>query len=184
MLPFLGVEKLQLCYSAQSFLPCRLRIDTRLSAFFGRAWDEAGWQMTEQFPLKKHCRAHTPVSQIVPLFFSLCSYIHTHMHTHTHTHTHMHTHAHAHAHMHRGALKRAQLLLSMKHGMARLDNVWGIGGGQRPVMFLVSKVSHVQGWQSDGTLCTLFQPLMFSISMRCKSALPKAMNYLLFLEAS
>ena len=40
----------------------------------------------------------------------------------------------------RAALKRAKLLLSMKHGMARLDNVWGVGGGQRPVMFLISKV--------------------------------------------
>lgn len=40
----------------------------------------------------------------------------------------------------RAAIKRAQLLLSIKHGMARLDNVWGVGGGQRPVMFLISKV--------------------------------------------
>ena len=40
------------------------------------------------------------------------------------------------------ALKRAQLLLTMKHGIARLDNVWGIGGGQRPVMFIISKVSN------------------------------------------
>lgn len=40
----------------------------------------------------------------------------------------------------RRALKRAKLLLSMKHGLARLDNVWGMGGGQRPVMFLISKV--------------------------------------------
>ena len=35
---------------------------------------------------------------------------------------------------------RAKLLLSMKHGLARLDNVWGVGGGQRPVMYLVNKV--------------------------------------------
>ena len=40
----------------------------------------------------------------------------------------------------RDALKRAKMLLSMKHGLARLDNVWGIGGGQRPVMYLVNKV--------------------------------------------
>jgi programmed cell death protein 4 len=39
------------------------------------------------------------------------------------------------------ALKRAQLLLNIKHGMARLDNVWGVGGGQRPVMFLISKMN-------------------------------------------
>ena len=28
----------------------------------------------------------------------------------------------------------------MKHGIARLDNVWGVGGGQRPVMFIIGKV--------------------------------------------
>lgn len=39
------------------------------------------------------------------------------------------------------ALRRAELLLSMKHGLARLDNVWGVGGGQRPVMFIIGKVS-------------------------------------------
>ena len=44
------------------------------------------------------------------------------------------------AHTCSSALKRAQLLLNIKHGMARLDNVWGVGGGQRPVMFLISKV--------------------------------------------
>lgn len=38
------------------------------------------------------------------------------------------------------ALERAKMLIHMKHGMARLDNVWGVGGGQRPVMFLISKV--------------------------------------------
>ncbi len=38
-------------------------------------------------------------------------------------------------------MKRAQLLLGMKHGIARLDNVWGVGGGQRPVRFLVGKMN-------------------------------------------
>lgn len=37
-------------------------------------------------------------------------------------------------------MERAKMLITMKHGMARLDNVWGVGGGQRPVMFLISKV--------------------------------------------
>ena len=41
---------------------------------------------------------------------------------------------------HRAALKRAGLLLSMKHGIARLDNVWGVGGGQRPVVHLTNKM--------------------------------------------
>jgi len=35
------------------------------------------------------------------------------------------------------ALARADVLLSMKHGMTRLDNVWGVGGGLRPVHSLV-----------------------------------------------
>lgn len=38
-------------------------------------------------------------------------------------------------------MERAKVLITMKHGMARLDNVWGVGGGQRPVMFLIGKVS-------------------------------------------
>lgn len=35
------------------------------------------------------------------------------------------------------ALTRADILLNMKHGMTRLDNVWGVGGGLRPVTSLV-----------------------------------------------
>ncbi len=42
--------------------------------------------------------------------------------------------------LHSDAMKRAKLLLSMKHSIARLDNVWGVGGGQRPVMCLINKV--------------------------------------------
>lgn len=38
------------------------------------------------------------------------------------------------------ALKNADTLLSMKHGMVRLDNVWGVGGGVRPVKYLVKKI--------------------------------------------
>jgi len=42
-----------------------------------------------------------------------------------------------------GAVKslcRADMLLSMKHGLVRLDNVWGVGGGIRPVKYLVKKI--------------------------------------------
>lgn len=39
------------------------------------------------------------------------------------------------------AMERAKMLISMKHGLARLDNVWGVGGGQRPVMFLIGKMN-------------------------------------------
>lgn len=38
------------------------------------------------------------------------------------------------------ALRRADTLLSMKHGMVRLDNVWGVGGGVRPVKYLIKKI--------------------------------------------
>jgi programmed cell death protein 4 len=30
------------------------------------------------------------------------------------------------------------MLLNMKHGMVRLDNVWGVGGSIKPVKYLVS----------------------------------------------
>lgn len=37
-------------------------------------------------------------------------------------------------------LSRAESLLSMRHGMVRLDNVWGVGGGTRPVKYLVRQM--------------------------------------------
>jgi programmed cell death protein 4 len=40
----------------------------------------------------------------------------------------------------RRALTKAETLLSMKHGLVRLDNVWGVGGGVRPVKYLVKKI--------------------------------------------
>lgn len=39
------------------------------------------------------------------------------------------------------ALDRAAVLLTMKREMVRLDNVWGVGGGLRPVKHLVKEVS-------------------------------------------
>ena len=41
------------------------------------------------------------------------------------------------------ALEKAQILLTMKHGIAHLHNVWGVGGGNRPVKNLKNKVSEV-----------------------------------------
>ena len=40
----------------------------------------------------------------------------------------------------REALNVANKYLSSKHGIVRLDNVWGIGGGTRPVKQLIKKV--------------------------------------------
>lgn len=39
------------------------------------------------------------------------------------------------------ALEKAEVLLSMNHGIAHLDNIWGIGGGNRPVKYLINKMA-------------------------------------------
>uniref|UniRef100_A0AAY4A4L3 Programmed cell death protein 4 n=1 Tax=Denticeps clupeoides TaxID=299321 RepID=A0AAY4A4L3_9TELE len=41
----------------------------------------------------------------------------------------------------RAALDRASVLLSMKKEIVRLDNVWGVGGGQRPVKHLIKEMN-------------------------------------------
>ncbi|XP_022541986.1 programmed cell death protein 4a [Astyanax mexicanus] len=41
----------------------------------------------------------------------------------------------------RAALDRASVLLTMKREMVRLDNVWGVGGGQRPVRHLIKEMN-------------------------------------------
>ncbi|KAM3956847.1 programmed cell death protein 4-like [Aphomia sociella] len=38
------------------------------------------------------------------------------------------------------ALHRAETLLSMKQGLVRLDNIWGVGGGIRPVKSLIRQI--------------------------------------------
>ena len=43
------------------------------------------------------------------------------------------------------------MLLSMNQGMAHLDNIWGCGGGNRPVVSLTNKVRLLQVWS-----CALF----------------------------
>lgn len=51
----------------------------------------------------------------------------------------------------RVALDRAAVLLRMKKEIVRLDNVWGVGGGQRPVKHLIKEVKSQQtGRSSDG----------------------------------
>lgn len=40
----------------------------------------------------------------------------------------------------RAALEKAEVLLSMNQGMAHLDNIWGCGGGNRPVVSLTNKI--------------------------------------------
>ncbi|ESO11158.1 hypothetical protein HELRODRAFT_91647 [Helobdella robusta] len=38
------------------------------------------------------------------------------------------------------ALDKANVLITMKQGMAHLDNIWGVGGGNRPVKYLTNKM--------------------------------------------
>ncbi|KAI5634631.1 MA3 domain-containing protein [Phthorimaea operculella] len=38
------------------------------------------------------------------------------------------------------AIHRADTLLSMKQGLVRLDNIWGVGGGIRPVKWLIRQI--------------------------------------------
>jgi len=40
----------------------------------------------------------------------------------------------------RQALDKADVLLNMKHGLVRLDEIWGAGGGNRPVKYLKKKM--------------------------------------------
>jgi programmed cell death protein 4 len=40
----------------------------------------------------------------------------------------------------KSALEKAEVLLSMNHGIAHLDSIWGCGGGNRPVMLLSNKI--------------------------------------------
>ncbi|CAB3387160.1 Hypothetical predicted protein [Cloeon dipterum] len=40
----------------------------------------------------------------------------------------------------RVTISRAETLLSLKHGLVRLDNVWGVGGGTRPVKSLIRQM--------------------------------------------
>jgi len=40
----------------------------------------------------------------------------------------------------RVTIARAETLLSLKHGLVRLDNVWGVGGGTRPVKSLIRQM--------------------------------------------
>lgn len=40
----------------------------------------------------------------------------------------------------RSALDKADCLLNMKHGIVRLDNIWGCGGGNKPVQYLVKRM--------------------------------------------
>lgn len=55
--------------------------------------------------------------------------------------------------LYRVALNRAETLLTMKHGLVRLDNVWGVGGGLRPVKYLTRQMNLLlQEYLSSGDL--------------------------------
>lgn len=50
----------------------------------------------------------------------------------------------------RAALDRAAVLLRIKRDVNHLDNVWGVGGGQRPVKHLIKEVRRVPGVGGGG----------------------------------
>ena len=43
----------------------------------------------------------------------------------------------------RQALEKAQVLLEINHSIHKLDQVWGQGGGNRPVKYLTNKVNNI-----------------------------------------
>ncbi|XP_054167235.1 programmed cell death protein 4-like [Oppia nitens] len=53
----------------------------------------------------------------------------------------------------RMAIEHADVLLSMKHGLVRLDNVWGVSGGMRPVKYLIKQIqSLLKEYLSSGDI--------------------------------
>lgn len=50
----------------------------------------------------------------------------------------------------RAALDRAAVLLRIKRDVNQLDNVWGVGGGQRPVKHLIKEV---KSWKWGCLVC-------------------------------
>lgn len=56
----------------------------------------------------------------------------------------------------RVALDRAAVLLRMKREIVRLDNVWGVGGGLRPVKHLIKEVKLQQTGRSSDSRTSQF----------------------------
>lgn len=51
------------------------------------------------------------------------------------------------------AIEHADVLLSMKHGLVKLDSVWGVSGGMRPVKYLIKKIqSLLKEYLSSGDI--------------------------------
>ena len=51
------------------------------------------------------------------------------------------------------AIEHADVLLSMKHGLVKLDSVWGVTGGMRPVKYLIKQIqSLLKEYLSSGDI--------------------------------
>lgn len=51
------------------------------------------------------------------------------------------------------AIEHADVLLSMKHGLVKLDSVWGVSGGMRPVKYLIKRIqSLLKEYLSSGDI--------------------------------
>lgn len=78
------------------------------------------------------------------------------------------------------ALVKAHNLLSIKHGLTRLDNVWGVGGSLRPVQYLVRQMNMLldeylcSGDLQEAIRCILelevphfYHELVYEVCIRC-----------------
>jgi len=66
------------------------------------------------------------------------------------------------------ALEKAEVLLSMNHGIAHLDNIWGCGGGNRPVILLTNKVIYnIYSFVPEVQLVCLLVFLVHCILEKC-----------------
>ena len=70
----------------------------------------------------------SPLCSHLPLPTTICSYFHSLPSSLSHS----------------KALKRAKVLLGMRHSHAKLENIWGVGGGQQPLSHLIEKVRTTQ----------------------------------------
>lgn len=75
----------------------------------------------------------------------------------------------------RAALDRAAVLLKMSMGGLRIDNHWGSGGGQRPVIQLIKEVNNVRY-----NLCMMWNHILFVVTLKSDSVLFLGNFYILF----
>jgi hypothetical protein len=69
----------------------------------------------------------------------------------------------------RAALEKADVLLNMKHGIVRLDNIWGVASTLRPVKFLIKKIQLLlKEYLSSGDIVEATRCLRVCMWISCK----------------